>query len=149
MIVQRENAHAKTFLSQFRLMLQVFGLKYTAISINVDRMVPWVFTGICIEALRKSTSLYFCTWSVSVFLSLRCFLYLSIRRYVVGIILLKVHAAKKDISFTCLKRKETQKVSLLYCYISLVFSTCGPLYLRPYYLLVLSLSFKLQSDNVN
>ena len=39
------------------------------------------------------------------------FLFLFFCRYVVWIILLNVNAAKKDLFFTCLKRKETQNVS--------------------------------------
>ena len=86
---------------------------------------------------------------IFVFLSVKPFLYLFFRRYVVWIILFKWNEAKKDLFYTCLKRKETKNVSFAIRCISLVFSTRGTLFLRPYYLSVLSLSFELQSDNVN
>ena len=57
---------------------------------------------------------------------------------------------RKRIFSTHVWRERKRKTSrLLYRCISLVFSTRGTLFLRPYYLSVLSLSFELQSDNVN
>ena len=63
-------------------MMTKFYLDVNVVSINVVQlMVAWVFTGICISALRKSASLYFCTWSICfsfretvlvLFLSLLC-----------------------------------------------------------------------------
>ena len=64
-------------------------------------------------AYKRWGNLQVCIFArgVFVFLSVRPFLYLFFCCYVVWIILLKVNAAKKDLFFTCLKRKETQKVS--------------------------------------
>ena len=57
---------------------------------------------------------------------------------------------RKRIFSTHVWRERKRKTSrLLYRCISLVFSTRGTLFLRPYYLSVLSSSFELQSDNVN
>ena len=133
---------------------------YTAISINVvglklqARMVAWVFTGICMSTLRKSTSLYFCTLSI-------CF---SFREtFLVFFLLLvcgldysfKCKCGEKGLFFTCLKRKETQKtqnvsfaISLYVISIQHAWNTL-PSPTPGYYLSVLSLSFKLQSVNVN
>ena len=108
-------------------------------------MVPWVFTGIFISALRKSASLYFCTWST-------CF---SFRETFLESFLLLLYGSEHSFQITygekgsflhmCKEKRNTSR--LLYRNISLVFSTRGTLYLRPYYLSVLSLSFNLQYHN--
>ena len=110
-------------------------------------MLPWVFTGICISALRKSTSLYFCTWSICFSFRETFLVIFSFAVMWFGLFFLNVNAAKKDLFFTCLKRKETQNVSFaISLYLISIQHAWNTL---PYYLSVLSLSFKLQSDNVN
>ena len=112
-------------------------------------MVPWVFTAICISPLRKSTSLYFCTWNILFFFpwNLSCIFSFAVMWF--GLFFLN-EMRRKTIFSTHVWRERKRKTSrLLYRCISLVFSTRGTLFLRPYYLSVLSLSFELRPDNVN
>ena len=70
-------------------------------------------------AYKRWGNLQVCIFAreVFVFLSVRRSLYLFLLRFVAWIIHLKVNAAKNDLFFTCLKRKEKQKVS--FCYIAI------------------------------
>ena len=79
-------------------------------------MVPWVFTGICISALRKSTSLYFCTWSIC-FSFRETFLLSFLRCYVVRIILFKCKCGEKG-SFLHMSQEKGNAKSLV-CYIAM------------------------------
>ena len=106
-------------------------------------MVPWVITGICISALRKSTSLCFCTWSIC-FSFRETFLYLFFRCYVVRIILFKCKCGEKGYFLHMSEEKGNAKRFVCHIatlYISLVFSMRGTLYLHSYQLSVLTLSF--------
>ena len=112
-------------------------------------MVPWVFTAICISPLRKSTSLYFCTWNILFFFpwNLSCIFSFAVMWF--GLFFLNEMRRKRIFSTHVWRERKRKTSRLLYRYISLVFSTRGTLFLRPYYLSVLSLSFDLRSDNVN
>ena len=95
---------------------------YTAISINVvglnlqtyksrpnGAMGIYCNLHITIEEIYKFVFLHV---EYFVFLSVKPFLYLFFRRYVVWIIRFKRNEAKKkDLFYTCLKRKETKNVS--------------------------------------
>ena len=112
-------------------------------------MVPWVFTAICISPLRKSTSLYFCTWNILFFFpwNLSCIFSFAVMWF--GLFFLNEMRRKRIFSTHVWRERKRKTSRLLYRCISLVFSTRGTLFLRPYYLSVLSLSFELRSDNVN
>ena len=66
-----------------------------------------------------------------------------------GLFLLNEMRRKRIFSTHVWRERKPKTSRLLYRCISLVFSTRGTLFLRPYYLSVLSLSFELQSDSVN
>ena len=79
-------------------------------------MVPWVFTGICISALRKSTSLYFCTWNIC-FSFRETFLLSFFAVMWFGLFFLNVNAAKKDLFLHMSQEKGNAKS--LVCYIAI------------------------------
>ena len=79
-------------------------------------MVAWIFPGICILSSRKSISLYF-SRGVFVFRSVRRFLCLFVRCYVVRIILFKCKCSEKRSFLHMSDHEEKGNAKSLICYI--------------------------------
>ena len=132
---------------------------YTAISINVvgvnlqtyesrpnGAMGIYCNLHITIQEIYKIVFLhveffFFFPWNLS------CIFSFAVMWF--GLFLLNEMRRKRIFSSHVWREWKRKTSRLLYRCISLVFSTRGTLFLRPYYLSVLSLSFELQSDNVN
>ena len=132
---------------------------YTAISINVvgvnlqtyesrpnGAMGIYCNLHITIQEIYKFVFLhveylFFFPWNLS------CIFSFAVMWF--GLFFLNEMRRKRIFSSHVWRERKRKTSRLLYRCISLVFSTRGTLFLRPYCLSVLSLSFELQSDNVN